>query len=143
LTRELAQKYHDMEASPTERELNPGRVKHLTTKIEKGLAVSFCWASATVEQVGKQLRMNGNHSSSALVGLNGGFPDNLFVHLDEYEVEDIQGLALLFRQFDDRKSSRSSGCLRCLPGSFRGVAGGAKGCGQTGRGRHRMGPQVL
>ena len=52
------------EASPTERELSPGRVKHLTEKIEAGLAVSFHWASAQLEDVGKTLRMNGNHSST-------------------------------------------------------------------------------
>lgn len=87
LTRELAQKYHEMEPSPTERDLSPGRVKHLTQKIEAGLAVSFHWASAQLEDIGKTLRMNGNHSSCALLGLNGGFPDNLIAHVDEYEVK--------------------------------------------------------
>ena len=37
------------------------------------------------------------------------FPSNLTVHMDSYEVETDDDLALLFRQFDDRKSSRSPG----------------------------------
>ena len=118
LTRELAQKFHEMEPSPTERELAPGRVKHLTEKIEGGKAVSFHWASARLGDVGKTLRMNGNHSSSALVGLNGTFPENLVAHIDEYEVESASGLADLFRQFDDRKSSRST---KDVCGAYQGL----------------------
>lgn len=118
LTRELAQFYHDMEPSPTERELVPGRVKHLTEKIQGGKAVAFHWASARLGDVGKILRMNGNHSSAALLGLNGGFPENLIAHCDEYEVASTSGLADLFRQFDDRKSSRSS---KDVCGAYQGL----------------------
>jgi hypothetical protein len=39
--------------------------------------------------------------------LNGHFPKDLKVHLDTYEVDDNDGLALLFRQFDSRKSGRT------------------------------------
>ena len=55
----------------------------------------------------KRLRMNGQHSSNMLCGLNGHFPKGLKVHIDEYEVPNKPSLALLFRQFDDRKSNRS------------------------------------
>jgi hypothetical protein len=51
--------------------------------------------------------MNGQHSSNMLCALNGHFPKGLKVHLDEYEVPNKPSLALLFRQFDDRKSNRS------------------------------------
>ena len=50
--------------------------------------------------------MNGQHSSTMLCDLNGDFPSDLYVHIDRYKVNDEKGLALLFRQFDDRKSSR-------------------------------------
>jgi hypothetical protein len=33
------------------------------------------------------------------------FPKGLKVHIDEYEVPNKASLALLFRQFDDRKSN--------------------------------------
>lgn len=107
LTRELAAQFHDMEPSPTERDLNPARIKHLREKAEAGLLVTFNWARAKMGS--KVLRMNGQHSSAVLCELNGNFPDGLYAHVDDYEVDGPDGLALLFRQFDDRKSGRSAG----------------------------------
>lgn len=106
LTPELAAKFQSLEPSPTERELNPSRVKHLAEKAENGQLVTFHWSTAKFS--GKTLRMNGQHSSNMLVGLNGSFPKGLKAHIDEYEVHSPEGLAILFRQFDDRKSGRTS-----------------------------------
>jgi len=105
LTREFAQAFHTLEASPTERELNPSRMKHLQEKAAAQQLITFHWAKARLND--RWLRVNGQHSSQMLVDLTEGFPEGLKVHLDEYEVSDPQGLALLFRQFDDRKSGRS------------------------------------
>ena len=105
LTIELAEKFRELEASPTERELDPGRIKHLAEKAQAGQLVTFHWSTAKLGP--KTLRMNGQHSSNMLCGLNGHFPDGLKVHLDEYEVDDAGSLAILFRQFDDRKSGRT------------------------------------
>ena len=105
LTPELAEEFRNLEASPTERELSPARMKHLKTKAEAGQLVTFHWSVAKLGN--KRLRMNGQHSSNMLCGLNGDFPKGLKVHIDEYEVPNKPSLALLFRQFDDRKSNRS------------------------------------
>ena len=105
LTPELAEEFRNLEPSPTERELNPARIKHLKTKAEAGQLVTFHWSVARLGD--KRLRMNGQHSSNMLCGLNGHFPKGLKVHIDEYEVPNKASLALLFRQFDDRKSNRS------------------------------------
>lgn len=116
LTVELAQRFRDMAASPTERRLDPKRVKYLREKIVAGHAIPFNWATA---RLGDQLyRMNGQHSSSMLAELNGEFPDGLKVHWDEYTVENGDGLAMLFRQFDDRKSGRSPGDVA---GAYQGL----------------------
>lgn len=116
LTKEVAQQFSTMSASPTERRLDPARVKHLKSKIEAGQAVTFHWSTAEVG--GKKVRMNGQHSSAALCEMNGSFPEGLIVHLDHYRVEGHDGQALLFRQFDDRKSGRGpadvSGAYQCL-----------------------------
>lgn len=104
LTRELAERFRDMKASPTERAMDPKRVKHLRNKVETDLAVTFHWATAMID--GEECRMNGQHSSAMLCEMNGDFPEGLYVHIDRYKVFDEKGLALLFRQFDDRKSSR-------------------------------------
>src|SRR5437763_7923969 len=105
LTRELAEEFRNLEPSPTERELNPVRLKHLKTKAEAGQLVTFHWSVARLGE--KRLRMNGQHSSNMLCGLNGHFPKGLKAHIDEYDVPNKASLALLFRQFDDRKSNRS------------------------------------
>jgi hypothetical protein len=107
LTPELAEEFRNLEPSPTERELNPARLKHLKMKAEAGQLVTFHWSVAKLGD--KRLRMNGQHSSNMLCGLNGLFPKDLKAHIDEYEVPNKASLALLFRQFDDRKSNRSPG----------------------------------
>jgi transposase-like protein len=112
----VAQAFRNMEASPTERPLNPSRVAHLTKKGEDGKLVTFHWAVAKYE--GRTIRMNGQHSSTALCGLDGKFPSDLKVHLDTYEVATKEDLADLFMQFDDRKSGRSTGDVA---GAFQGL----------------------
>lgn len=123
LTRELAAQFRDLEPSPTERELSPARLKHLEQKATAGHLVTFNWARAKIGD--KVMRMNGQHSSTMLCGLNGDFPAGLFAHIDDYQVDDREGLALLFRQFDDRKSGRSggdvAGAYQMLEPALRGI----------------------
>lgn len=107
LTRTLAEQMRDMKPSPTERVLDPNRVKYLKERAEAHALVPFQWAKARIN--GDWLRMNGQHSSAMLCALDDDlFPKDLFVHLDEYRVDDEDGLTKLFQQFDARKSSRSS-----------------------------------
>jgi hypothetical protein len=104
MTKELAEQFQKMEPSPTERTLDPGRLRMLREKAEAGLLVTFHWAKAKLN--GKWLRTNGQHSSAMLCELE-EFPEGLKAHVDAYQVDSPEGLALLFRQFDERKSSRS------------------------------------
>jgi hypothetical protein len=105
LTKTFAEEFRALEASPTERELNEARVKHLREKADSGQLITFQWAKARFQD--RILRMNGQHSSAMLCSLDGAFPEGLKVHLDTYEVDSSEALALLFRQFDDRKSGRT------------------------------------
>jgi hypothetical protein len=127
LTRELAEEFHSMEGSPTERDLNEKRVEYLDDRRAAGELVTFNWAIADVGS--KRYRMNGQHSSEMLSRLNGEFPTGLKVHLDEYEVSNEHGLALLFRQFDARQSGRSpsdvAGAYQMLEEALRDVPKGA------------------
>jgi len=95
-----------MPASPVERVLDPGRVKKLLEKLEQGRFLPPSWATVTYR--GKELRINGQHSSAALCESGSNFPDGLLVHLDRYEVDQEDGMVDLFRQFDWRAGSRSS-----------------------------------
>ena len=81
LTKEFAEYFRGLEASPTERELNPSRLAHLRQKADAGQLITFGWSTAKFG--GKTVRMNGQHSSNMLCELNGTFPSGLKVHLDE------------------------------------------------------------
>lgn len=105
LTPELAASFKAMTPSPTERQFDPARAKMLREKAEAGQLINFNWALAKLGD--KIYRMNGQHSASMLADLNGKFPEGLKVHLDTYEVDSPDGLALLFRQFDWRKGGRT------------------------------------
>jgi hypothetical protein len=105
LTPELAEKFRNMMPSPTERGFDEARAKMLREKAAAGQLIAFNWATAKFGD--KEFRMNGQHSSAVLSELNGQFPEGLKVHLDSYEVDTKEGLALLFRQFDSRKSGRT------------------------------------
>ena len=106
LTPEFVRDFNALEASPTEREINPARMQHLRAKAAANQLITFHWAKARLDN--RWLRVNGQHSSQMLAELAEGFPTGLKVHLDEYEVSDLQSLALLFLQFDHRKSGRSA-----------------------------------
>lgn len=106
LTRELAEKHAKMYASPTEREVDSKRVQFLAEKIDKDLFINPCWAIAIID--GKPTRMNGQHSSIALCESDGNFPNGLKVHLDTYTCDDVEDSVMLFRQFDNRRSGRTS-----------------------------------
>jgi hypothetical protein len=73
----------------------------------------------------KTVRVNGLHSSTMLCERNGTFPPNLKAHIDAYQADTPEGLAVLFRQFDARQSGRSpsdvSGAYQGLYEALRNV----------------------
>jgi len=120
LTKELAVAHRDMPASPTERSFSESRAKKLRQSFEGGLLLPCQWAKAVWK--GKEVRMNGQHSSSVIAELD-PFPDGYYVHMDVYEPYSEEGMALLFRQFDARISGRSStDCSHAYQGLFDEVA---------------------
>jgi hypothetical protein len=113
---ELATKHANLSPSPVERKLEPGRVKKLVWVIRHGLHIPFCWA--TVEWEGKRLRMNGQHSSTAIVEIGSELPDSLSFHVDHYEATSRGGMVELFRQFDQRWSGRTA---NDIAGAYQGL----------------------
>jgi hypothetical protein len=105
LTPELAKEFSEMEASPTERELKDKRLRYLLDKAKAGQLVTFHWSRARIGN--KLLRMNGQHSSKMLCSLNGSFPTGLKVCIEDFEVDSMDDLPLLFRQYDQSNSVRS------------------------------------
>jgi hypothetical protein len=108
VTHDLAAEFSKMTASVTERDLDPKRVTYLKSVVLGGTALPFIWARAKVAGEKEYYRVNGHHSSTMLASLNGELPEGLVAHIDDYEVATLQDLPLLFRQFDSRKSARST-----------------------------------
>lgn len=106
LTPQLVQEFSAMKPSPTERELNHKRKSFLEAELKRGRFKTVHWVRAQLD--GTLYRTNGQHSSAMLAGLNGDFPEGVKAHCDTYKVDSIDELALLFRTFDSRQSSRSS-----------------------------------
>lgn len=117
-----AQTHQGLPKSPTERELDPKRVKELVERMKAGSFLPCNWA--TVEYDGALYRMNGQHSSQAILEAGGVLPEEIVVHLDHYEAPDPHGMGSLFRQFDARFSSRSR---QDVAGAWQGLARGLDG----------------
>ena len=118
LTKDLALEFSQMPASLTERDLKAKRLAYLKDSVLGGTAISFNWARAKVSANGIVYRVNGHHSSKMLAGLNGAFPEGLKVHIDTFEIDDLADLGLLFRQFDNRLSSRT---IDDISGAYQGL----------------------
>lgn len=113
---EAAQRHLSLPQSPTERSLEPKRVRELVERIKSGVWLPCCWA--TVKYGGSVYRMNGQHSSQAMLDATDYLPAALAIHLDHFEADSPDSMGLLFRQFDARMSSRSK---QDVAGAYQGL----------------------
>jgi hypothetical protein len=113
---ELARRHQALPRSPTEREMEPRRVKELLDRIRSGLLLPCSWA--TVDYRGTKFRMNGQHSSEAILQAGDLLPDRVAVHLDHYRTDSAEGMGALFRQFDARFSGRTK---QDVAGAYQGL----------------------
>lgn len=108
--------------SPTEREIEPARVKALTDRLRAGLWLPCQWATVTYQ--GVKYRMNGQHSSTVMVAEAEHLPERVSIHLDHFEADDPDSMGSLFRQFDARFSARSK---QDVAGAYQGLVAELKG----------------
>jgi hypothetical protein len=111
-----AQAHLGLERSPTERTLEPRRVTELVKRIKEGRWLPCNWA--TVEYLGVKYRMNGMHSSKAMLDASDSLPETVVIHLDHFKADSPDGMGLLFRQFDARISARSK---QDVAGAYQGL----------------------
>lgn len=119
-----AEAHQSLPHSPTERELDAKRVKELSDRIKAFRWLPCQWA--TVQYRGTKFRMNGQHSSQAMLEHPDDLPETVAIHLDHFEAPDAEGMGVLFRQFDARFSARSkqdvSGAYQCLVDGLQGLS---------------------
>ena len=107
MTRELALDVATMLATPWERPVKDFRVQHLRSELDKGAFHPPLWVFAKVKENGKFFRVNGQHSSIMLSGLNGKFPKSLRATIHEYICDTMEDAAELFSKYDNPISSRT------------------------------------
>ena len=120
---EYAAKHAGLANSPVERELDPKRVHRLEGIIRDGAALPFNWARVVYQ--GQVYRMNGRNSSTAITNVGVDNPATLAFHMDDYEADTRRGMVDLFRQFDQRWSSRTTAEVA---GAFQGLTPGIEKC---------------
>jgi hypothetical protein len=111
-----AREHQSLPRSPTERELDLKRVAELVKRIAAGVWLPCSWATVVFE--GVKYRMNGQHSSQAILDAADKLPEQTVIHLDQYKTNTPMGMGLLFRQFDARFSGRSR---KDVAGAFQGL----------------------
>jgi hypothetical protein len=122
---EAAEAHQSLPQSPTERDLDPKRVKELACRIAAGWWLPCQWATVIFNKT--KYRMNGQHSSAAMIEGGEALPDRVAIHLDHFEAPDVQGMGVLFRQFDARFSARSA---QDVAGAYQGLVESLKGVGK-------------
>jgi hypothetical protein len=111
-----AKEHQSLPRAPTERELDPKRVQELVNRIKAGLFLPCNWA--TVKFAGVKYRMNGQHSSRAILDAVDVLPSEVVFHLDHYTTDLSSGMGVLFRQFDARFSGRTK---KDVAGAYQGL----------------------
>ncbi len=124
--RAAAETHQSLPHSPTERTLEAKRVNELLTRIRGGIMLPFLWA--VVVYRGVKYRMNGMHSSQALLDCGDMLPREVVIHFDTYEAPDAQAMGVLFRQFDARMSSRSK---QDVSGAYQGLVEEIAACNRA------------
>lgn len=118
----LAREHQMLPHSPTERDMDARRLASLVQRIKDGVWLPCCWA--TVVYDGVKYRMNGQHSSQAMLDAANDLPEKVAVHLDHYEVSCPEGMGQLFRQFDARFSGRTK---QDVAGAYQGLVKALEG----------------
>lgn len=111
-----AQDHLSLPNSPTERGFEKRREHELIERIKGGTWLPCNWATVHYENV--KYRMNGQHSSHAMVSAAEYLPDRVSIHIDHYRADDRDSMALLFRQFDARFSGRTK---QDVSGAYQGL----------------------
>jgi hypothetical protein len=108
--------------SPTERDLEPARLAYLADRLLGGTWMPCQWA--TVLFNGVEYRVNGRHSSTTMIEYEEVLPDQIVIHQDAYKAANAEQMGVLFRQFDNKGSVRSS---KDVSGAYQGLVPALQG----------------
>lgn len=99
VTRDLARSYAEMAPAPHDRPLSDRRVKCYQEQMPAGKFHTMQWCSIIVHETDEVYRVNGKHTSLAIVGLPDPLPE-LYANIEEFESDHVVDIASLYATFD-------------------------------------------
>lgn len=108
VTLDLAKRHRDMPEFIGERPISEARRRYLANEILDGKARLFDWASAYVASTNAWYRVNGKHSSTAIVDIADRMPSDMRACVVKYHCDTMEDLAELWSAFDSKSSARTS-----------------------------------
>ncbi len=106
LTQLLAHEFASLPGCVGERPLKMSRLRELELKLREGRFHTPRWATVQID--GRLLRLDGQHSSKMLAGIDDDFP-KMDVDILRFSADSELEVAFKFADFDPRGSTRSSG----------------------------------
>ena len=105
LTKELAQKWANMDELPGDRDLNKRRLAHLRNVITNTTTAPFIWSCAKIGK--KTYRVNGKHTSWLFTEGKLAIPKGAVVFLTEFKCSSHKAMRDLYMSYDDPKIGKT------------------------------------
>lgn len=108
LTRELAKWFNAIPQLPGDRPLKPSRVAWLAGLLDAGKFGATDWHYCVLPD-GREIRVNGNSSSTMILQREGALPPGLRAHVTRHRCETVEEVQEVWQRFDAAKSLRNRG----------------------------------
>lgn len=112
-TKGLAREFAAMKPAPGDREFRDRIADFIKGEVDQGTFRTANFASVYCKETGEEYRVNGKHTSTVLVGMNGDFPTGIMAHLEKYEADTLRDVARLYKTFDSRMGARTARDIHC------------------------------
>lgn len=106
LTPSLVKSLKEMNTHIGERSLDKKKLRQLKDKLDRGLFYAPRFGIITMPD-GREIRCNGQHSSTMLSEVNGAFPKCKKAVVDYWRCDTEEDVAIVFSQYDNRISART------------------------------------
>lgn len=108
LTKEMAQKFRDMDGVPSDRDLSVRRIEAYRKIAEAGLFRPLQWATAHCSETGGTYRVNGKHTSTLFSDDSVTIPRGLVSIIEHFKCDTMEDLAKLYSTYDSRLVTRTT-----------------------------------
>lgn len=120
ITKQLAEKFANMDPAPHDRPLSEVRLKVYEKIIMAGGFRPVDWAAAYCKDTGSTYRVNGKHTSTLTSGMGLDAVQDLYAVVSYYECDTLEDVARLYSTYDSKTQSRTANDINqsfasCVP----------------------------